>query len=520
MPRFDLKSRRGARGLSGLIDESDSDTHFRGDVDSMLTSDSELENLRTVKKKGIVNPTKQARARGEDIREKEERQRKRIKMEKLEYVMSSPAKEEGREAERKDRRALNDRTNRKDRSPSEERFVEGTFQESVLSMDELDASIISFPRPQKVQTTKSKFQEKLAQARAKKGPKVDQVREADVEETPKPVKRERKREVLVEEETLRHIVSTKESVAQRERVAAAVEKTKAQRKRRRGKEDEEPMREIAETQQVEVNEEEFEETEAIGEEAQEPTPPKPVARKTIGHKPEATLPATRVPRQTSAQPRHIRAGSFDAEGRSDPATRRKLPDLQNKLDAMDAKYHNLRELAVIEAERKFDELRKQSEKSAAAAKSLVASLQEQLTAQERKLGASSALNKTIQERDTETSRLKQQLVKSEAETKAAKEENRKNVEKVASMRSAAASIESVNVPKVPGSAQKPAGGVRIMGTAEQAQAAQAAQLKIDLYSDLTGLIIRSLKRETEEDVFDCIQTGRNGSKFNNRRFFQ
>jgi len=39
------------------------------------------------------------------------------------------------------------------------------------------------------------------------------------------------------------------------------------------------------------------------------------------------------------------------------------------------------------------------------------------------------------------------------------------------------------------------------------------RLKEDLYSDLTGLMIRNVKRLDEEDVYDCIQTGRNGSKF-------
>lgn len=43
-------------------------------------------------------------------------------------------------------------------------------------------------------------------------------------------------------------------------------------------------------------------------------------------------------------------------------------------------------------------------------------------------------------------------------------------------------------------------------------AGQAAQLKEDLYGDLTGLIIRGVKREAEDDTYDCIQTGRNGSK--------
>ena len=45
------------------------------------------------------------------------------------------------------------------------------------------------------------------------------------------------------------------------------------------------------------------------------------------------------------------------------------------------------------------------------------------------------------------------------------------------------------------------------------EAHQTAQKKEDLYSDLTGLIIRGVKRSEsgDEDVFDCLQTGRNGT---------
>ena len=75
-----------------------------------------------------------------------------------------------------------------------------------------------------------------------------------------------------------------------------------------------------------------------------------------------------------------------------------------------------------------------------------------------------------------------------------------------------ASVESANRP--PGSAMKNNGQVRtiMVGSAEAAQAAQIAQLKEDLYSDLTGLIVRSVKRRDDCDTYDCIQTGRNGSK--------
>ncbi len=52
----------------------------------------------------------------------------------------------------------------------------------------------------------------------------------------------------------------------------------------------------------------------------------------------------------------------------------------------------------------------------------------------------------------------------------------------------------------------------MMGSAEAAQAAQVALLKEDLYSDLTGLILRGVERGEDSDIYDCIQTGRNGSK--------
>jgi hypothetical protein len=51
------------------------------------------------------------------------------------------------------------------------------------------------------------------------------------------------------------------------------------------------------------------------------------------------------------------------------------------------------------------------------------------------------------------------------------------------------------------------------GNNDSFPASQTAQMKENLYGDLTGLIIRGVRREGGEggdDVFDCIQTGRNG----------
>jgi len=72
---------------------------------------------------------------------------------------------------------------------------------------------------------------------------------------------------------------------------------------------------------------------------------------------------------------------------------------------------------------------------------------------------------------------------------------------------------TMDMSKIPGSAIK---GGSTKGVIPQ-PSNLAAQLKEDLYADLTGLIVRSAKREGGEDVYDCIQTGRNGSEYSSLR---
>jgi len=121
---------------------------------------------------------------------------------------------------------------------------------------------------------------------------------------------------------------------------------------------------------------------------------------------------------------------------------------------------------------------------------------------------------SLSDAHVENKRSQAELKKAQNEVKKVESENKTLSAKLAANRSVSASIESVNA-KVPGSAVKVNGGIRMVGTAEAAQVAQAAQLKENIYSDLTGLLIRDVKREPEDDVFDCIQTGRNGSKHQN-----
>lgn len=86
----------------------------------------------------------------------------------------------------------------------------------------------------------------------------------------------------------------------------------------------------------------------------------------------------------------------------------------------------------------------------------------------------------------------------------AKSEVRSLSNKLAAARSNEASI------KVPGGALKAGAGTAARVASSNAM--KGARATEDLYSDLTGLIVRGLQRVDKEDVFDCIQTGRNGSK--------
>ncbi|KAI9736075.1 MAG: hypothetical protein M1818_006251 [Claussenomyces sp. TS43310] len=237
------------------------------------------------------------------------------------------------------------------------------------------------------------------------------------------------------------------------------------------------------------------------EEVEEPTL-RPVARRT-----DVVRSGSRS-RQTSISRR--RAGSASDTERSDPAMRRKLGYMTKKYEQLDLKYQNLREVGVQQAEDKFEKLKKQSEESRKAANGLITSLKAEIATQNTQLAESRALKRQHQKQDAELAKLQAKVAELVASLAESNAENKTLSAKLAANRIAAASVESASA-KIPGSAVKTNGGIRMMGSAEAAQAAQIAQLKEDFYSDLTGLIVRGVKRDLEEDVYDCIQTGRNGT---------
>ncbi|OQD80458.1 hypothetical protein PENANT_c035G08236 [Penicillium antarcticum] len=210
-----------------------------------------------------------------------------------------------------------------------------------------------------------------------------------------------------------------------------------------------------------------------------------------------------------SSPRKRKLGEIEQNG--DPELRRRLGELNKKHDALEAKYRNLREIGIVEANANMDKLRRQSEIITTASNDLVASLRAELQVQ-RKLGQQSrGLQKQLSDRDAEMATLKSQAGEAQAQLASAQTEVKALQTKLAAARNTAASIEGAA--KVPGSAIKggPANRANAAASAEAAQAAQLAQLKEDLYSDLTGLIVRDVKTTDTDHVYDCIQTGINGT---------
>lgn len=80
--------------------------------------------------------------------------------------------------------------------------------------------------------------------------------------------------------------------------------------------------------------------------------------------PQSSLPQRRFPENIQSRKR---AGSVSDPDRAaeNPASRRRIGEVTKKLDAMDVKYKNLREVGVKEAEANFEKLKAQSETQAA-----------------------------------------------------------------------------------------------------------------------------------------------------------
>lgn len=225
-----------------------------------------------------------------------------------------------------------------------------------------------------------------------------------------------------------------------------------------------------------------------------------------------------------APPSAIRRPLSASDNDSDPSVRRRLGDMTKKYETLEAKYRDLRDIAVREAERNFDRLKKQGDERAqsksvfraqqlstnlcSAANQLIASLKSEVAAQKELVKEGASFKKQFETSEAKIDNLQARIT----ELTTALSESKNEMKTLSAKLSAARAAEAANA-KVPGSAMKNgAGGARATASSETVHSTQLAQLKEDLYGDLTGLIVRSVKRDGPEDTFDCIQTGRGRSK--------
>ncbi|KAL2261715.1 hypothetical protein VTK26DRAFT_3537 [Humicola hyalothermophila] len=259
----------------------------------------------------------------------------------------------------------------------------------------------------------------------------------------------------------------------------------------------EDLSEIPETQQPDAEQSEDEDED---DEIEQPSPQVEVSR-------------SNGPTPSSPSKRPIHTDS------SDPALRRRLGELTQKHEALELKYRDLREIGVKEAERNFDKLRKQSEEKSKAADQLIAALKSELAAQKEASKEIQRLKKQLEASESKADSLQARVTELTTSLSDSKSEIKSLNLKLTAARNAEAAATAAANKIVPGSAMKKGGAGAATanrlaaGAASEAiqQAMLAAQKKEDLYGDLTGLIVRSVKREDGEDRFDCLQTGRNGT---------
>ncbi|KAF2181330.1 hypothetical protein K469DRAFT_713752 [Zopfia rhizophila CBS 207.26] len=243
------------------------------------------------------------------------------------------------------------------------------------------------------------------------------------------------------------------------------------------------------------------EVEEIPESMPPPPAPRPSARR-AQQQPQSRSSST----QRQPPIAHRRAGST-SDSERDPAIRRKLGEVTKKLEAMTTKYENLKEVATSGKESNFDQLKRKTEQTAKDQDALIKALNKQVAELQSRSSELSSLKKEVARLQKENAQLSTENKTLTASLTSAQNENKTLSTKLAAARSSAPP-ETKNAP---GSAVKPR-SVVLPGSAEAAKEAQIRQLKEDLYSDLTGLIVRGVKKGEEgEDVYDCIQTGRNGT---------
>ncbi|OAA39905.1 chromosome segregation protein [Beauveria brongniartii RCEF 3172] len=199
---------------------------------------------------------------------------------------------------------------------------------------------------------------------------------------------------------------------------------------------------------------------------------------------------------------HARQGSRSqsTQGENDVLERR-LREMTRKYENLEGRYTELREVGVKSAERNYEKLRKQADENAATANELITTLKEEVAAQRQALSDADSLRLQLQDSQSNAQDLSDRVKELTSSLAEADRQVKALNAKLAASRAAPGS--AVSGSDIKGSAARAWTG--------QSELVHAAHAKEDLYADLTGLIIQGVKQHGSDDIFDCIQTGRNGT---------
>ena len=252
----------------------------------------------------------------------------------------------------------------------------------------------------------------------------------------------------------------------------------------------------------------------------QPLQPRPSARSASVQPLQPRPSARSLSAQPTYPPPRERSGSVSDTARerrgNDPELRRRLIEKEKQYEDLKVKYDTLQEIGQIQAESNFEKLKRASDQKAKDQDAVIASLKKEL-AEARKASTSSSESAAQQKQISTLTTSNELLANEAANLKSSLQVTQNEVKSLEAKLVAArqqlsqsATQESNN--KAAGSATTRQDMNRSVGP-NATEAQKESKMKENLYSDLTGLIIRGVKRKEGEDEYDCIQTGRNGSAY-------
>ncbi|KAM3420159.1 hypothetical protein BST61_g3458 [Cercospora zeina] len=240
----------------------------------------------------------------------------------------------------------------------------------------------------------------------------------------------------------------------------------------------------------------------------QPLLPRPSAR---GEPLQARPSARAASAQPMYQPVRSREGSASAPERrgGDPELRRQLNEMTKNYESLQLKYESLEEIGKTSAESNFERLKRASDQKAKDAQEVIAALKKELAEAKKSSSTGSSETTSLQKQvaSLQNANQKMEAERDELKDKVKVAENEvKALE--AKLNAARQQISNTaQETKILEAAAKKNSNISI----NQSETQKEAKMKENLYADLTGLIISGVKRHEGEDIYNCIQTGRNGT---------